>query len=205
MSCSARVAARRLGHRVCRPCLAGLPNRSLSAFDASAHFSGLCCLSRGITDLSLLGIVSLPWSPLASLPPDVEVPLPLLSGAMPVVSLGFFELAESAAGRGVPGLPALLWAYAMAPDITNAVVKAIAVIFMAKQASAGIRGSIKYPATRSKLADAFGIGGDPAPAAATNESSGLDDDECSVRSARRRVILRKNRGPDRRLSAIPAR
>lgn len=91
-----------------------------------------------MTDLSLSGIVSLPWSPLASLPPDVEVPLPLLFGAMPVVSLGLFELAEFAAGRGVPGPPASLWAYASGPDIKNAAVKAIAVIFMAEQASTGV-------------------------------------------------------------------
>jgi hypothetical protein len=72
------------------------------------YFSGLCCLSSGITDLLLLGIVSRPWSPLASLPPDVDVPLPLLFGAIPVVSEEPFELAELAAGRGVPGPPGLL-------------------------------------------------------------------------------------------------
>ena len=48
----------------------------------------------GFTDLSLSGILSLPWSPLSSLPPDVEVPLPLLFGAILVVSgLAFWELA----------------------------------------------------------------------------------------------------------------
>ena len=72
------------------------------------YFSGLCCRSSGITDLSLFGIVSLPWSPLASRPPDVEVPLPLLFGAIPVVSEEPFELAELAAGRGVPGPPGVL-------------------------------------------------------------------------------------------------
>jgi hypothetical protein len=56
---------------------------------------------------------------------------------MPVVSLEPFELAEFAAGRGVPGFPALLCAYAMGPDITNTVVKAIAVIFMVGQTSVG--------------------------------------------------------------------
>jgi hypothetical protein len=65
----------------------------------------LCCLSSGITDLSLLGMVSRPWSPLASLPPDVDVPLPLLFAAIPVVSEEPFELAELAGGRGVPGSP----------------------------------------------------------------------------------------------------
>jgi hypothetical protein len=33
----------------------------------------------------LSGILSRPWSPLASEPPEVEVPLPLLLGRMPLV------------------------------------------------------------------------------------------------------------------------
>jgi hypothetical protein len=90
------------------------------------YFSGLCCRSSGMTDLLLFGIVSLPWSPLASLPPDVDVPLPLLFGAIPVVSEEPFELAELAAGRGVPGPPGLLWANASGPDTrrTTAIVTA---------------------------------------------------------------------------------
>jgi hypothetical protein len=76
----------------------------------------------------LFGIVSRPWSPLASLPPDVEVPLPLLFGAMPVVSC--FEFAELAAGRGVSGLPGLLCANASGPDDISAVIKAIEANFM---------------------------------------------------------------------------
>jgi hypothetical protein len=76
----------------------------------------------------LFGMVSRPWSPLASLPPDVEVPLPLLFGAMPVVSC--FEFAELAAGRGVSGLPGLLCANASGPDSITAVAKVIAASFM---------------------------------------------------------------------------
>jgi hypothetical protein len=97
---------------------------------AFSYFSGLCCWLRGITDLLLLGILSLPWSPLASLPPEVDVPLPLLLGDIPVVSLE--EFAELAAGRGVSGLPGLLWAYANVPERANVAASAIVVIFMAK-------------------------------------------------------------------------
>jgi hypothetical protein len=44
------------------------------------------CWSRGFTVLSLYGALSRPWSPFASLPPDVDVPLPLgLSRLLPVV------------------------------------------------------------------------------------------------------------------------
>jgi hypothetical protein len=69
----------------------------------------------------------------------VEVPLPLLLGAMPVVScLAFSELA---AGRGVPGAPALLCPYATGADNMNAVAKvaltrAVVVILMAYSFSA---------------------------------------------------------------------
>jgi hypothetical protein len=94
------------------------------------HFSGLFCLSSGITDLLLFGIVSRPWSPLASLPPEVDVPLPLLFGAMPVVSAGPLD-AELAAGRGVPGPPALLCAYTSEPDRAKAVAKKTAESFIA--------------------------------------------------------------------------
>jgi hypothetical protein len=47
---------------------------------------------------------------------------------MPVVSLD--ELDELAAGRGVAGLPGLLWAYANAPEGTNIMANAILVSFM---------------------------------------------------------------------------
>lgn len=51
------------------------------------------------TAMLLSGILSRPWSPLASLPPDVEVPLPLLLGLIPVVS--GFAFCELAAGSPV--------------------------------------------------------------------------------------------------------
>jgi hypothetical protein len=89
---------------------------------------GLCCWLNGITDLLLLGIVSRPWLLLASLPPEVDVPLPLLFGAIPVVSLDEFD--ELAAGRGVPGPPGLLWAYASVPERANATAMASVVGFM---------------------------------------------------------------------------
>jgi hypothetical protein len=47
----------------------------------------------------LSGILSRPWSPLTSLPPEVELPLPLLLESIPVVSP--LELAELAAGSPV--------------------------------------------------------------------------------------------------------
>jgi len=77
----------------------------------------------------LFGMASRPRSPLASRPPEVEVPLPLRLGAMPVVSC--FLFAELAAGRGVPGPPGSLWANADGPDSTNAAATAIVVSFMA--------------------------------------------------------------------------
>src|ERR1700761_3843061 len=52
-----------------------------------------------MTVLLLSGILSLPWSPLASLPPEVDVPLPLPLGfiALPVVG-DVPGVAELAAG-----------------------------------------------------------------------------------------------------------
>ena len=51
----------------------------------------------GLTDISLSGILSLPWSLLSSRPPEVELPLPLGLDDAPVVlrgsALGFSELA----------------------------------------------------------------------------------------------------------------
>ena len=51
----------------------------------------------GLTDISLSGILSLPWSLLSARPPEVELPLPLGPDAAPVVplgaALGFSELA----------------------------------------------------------------------------------------------------------------
>jgi hypothetical protein len=94
------------------------------------YFSGLFCFSSGITDLLLFGIVSRPWSPFASLPPDVDVPLPLLFGAMPLVSDDLE--AELAAGRGVPGPPGLLCAYASEPDMAKAAARKAAESFIAE-------------------------------------------------------------------------
>jgi hypothetical protein len=54
---------------------------------------------EGFTFMLLSGILSRPWSPFASLPPDVDVPLPLLLGLIPVV-LGF-AFCELAAGSPV--------------------------------------------------------------------------------------------------------
>ena len=91
-----------------------------------------------MTDLLLFGIVSLPWSPLASLPPEVDVPLPLLFGAIPVVSDEPFELAELAAGRGVPRLPGLLWANASGPDTRKTTDVVTAASFMVGLPSANL-------------------------------------------------------------------
>jgi hypothetical protein len=97
--------------------------------------AGLFCLSNGRTPWLLSGILSLPWSPLASLPPEVDVPLPL--------GLGFIELpvvgeepgvAELAAGSPIVEprpLGAPLWAKADAPNNANAAANAIVGSFMA--------------------------------------------------------------------------
>jgi hypothetical protein len=55
--------------------------------------------SFGFTVLLLSGILSRPWSPLSSLPPDVEVPLPLGLEELPTVPAGAARgFAELAAG-----------------------------------------------------------------------------------------------------------
>jgi hypothetical protein len=52
--------------------------------------------------LAVSAILSLPWSPLASLPPDVDVPLPLLLGFMELPVVGDVEgFAELDAGSPV--------------------------------------------------------------------------------------------------------
>jgi len=52
--------------------------------------------------LAVSGILSLPWSPLASLPPDVDMPLPLRLGFIELPVIGDVEgLAELAAGSPV--------------------------------------------------------------------------------------------------------
>jgi hypothetical protein len=58
----------------------------------------LFCWSSGLTLWLLSGILSLPWSPLASLPPDVDVPLPL--------GLAFIELPTVGDVPGVAELDA---------------------------------------------------------------------------------------------------
>jgi hypothetical protein len=59
----------------------------------------------GLTAMLFSGILSRPWSLLASLPPEVDVPLPLLFGAIPVVSLVEFKEGAGLAS----GLPGLVW------------------------------------------------------------------------------------------------
>jgi hypothetical protein len=64
--------------------------------------SGLFCLLSGLTPGLLSGILSLPWSPLASLPPDVDVPLPLRLGLIELPVVGdVLGVAELAAGSPV--------------------------------------------------------------------------------------------------------
>lgn len=85
-----------------------------------------CCF----TSMLLFGIVSRPWSPLSSLPPEVEVPLPLLLGGVPVLSgLAFCELA---AGSPVtaPCPDGLPWAYDPVLTRVTQVAKTIGDILM---------------------------------------------------------------------------
>jgi hypothetical protein len=57
---------------------------------------------EGLTEISLSGILSRPWSLLSSRPPDVELPLPLGLDDAPVVVLGAaLGFAELAAGSPV--------------------------------------------------------------------------------------------------------
>jgi hypothetical protein len=97
----------------------------------------LFCWSNGLTPWLLSGILSLPWSPLASLPPEVELPLPLRLGfiALPVVG-DVPGVAELAAGSPIVeprplGAPFWFWAKADAPDNANAVANTIVENFMA--------------------------------------------------------------------------
>ena len=61
--------------------------------------SGLFCLLKGFTAKLLSGILSLPWSPFASLPPEVDVPLPLRFGLVKAPLAGAVPgVAELAAG-----------------------------------------------------------------------------------------------------------
>jgi hypothetical protein len=80
------------------------------------------------TAMLFSGILSRPWSLLASLPPEVDVPLPLLFGAIPAVSL-----VEFTDGAGLAsGLPGLVWAWAHVPERANVAANAIMAIFMLK-------------------------------------------------------------------------
>jgi hypothetical protein len=63
---------------------------------------GLFCWSSGLTLWLLSGILSLPWSPLASLPPDVDVPLPLGLAFIELPTVGDVPgVAELAAGSPI--------------------------------------------------------------------------------------------------------
>lgn len=79
------------------------------------------------TDELLSGILSRPWSPLASLPPELEIPLPLL--LMPVVP-GFDELAAGSPAAELG--PSGFWFCAKEAALMRAkqVTKPIAAIFM---------------------------------------------------------------------------
>ena len=75
--------------------------RSTTNDQTTAHLplGGLRCRSSGITLLSLSGILSRPWSPLASLPPELDVSLPLRLGFMALPVVGEVPgVAELAAG-----------------------------------------------------------------------------------------------------------
>jgi hypothetical protein len=94
----------------------------------------LIAVRHGVAALVAVGVAS----------PEVEVPLPLLFGAMPVVSC--FALAELAAGRGVPGPPGLLCANASGVDSMNAIARLIAVSFMGEFPFAdAIEGNLRKP------------------------------------------------------------
>jgi len=79
--------------------------------------------------------LSLPWSPVASLPPEVDVPLPLRVGVMelPVVGdeLGLAELAAGSPVVDPAPLGAPLCAYAKEPHSASAAASAIGFELMA--------------------------------------------------------------------------
>jgi hypothetical protein len=85
----------------------------------------------GLTPWLLSGILSRPWSPLASLPPEVDVPLPLRLGFIELPVVGEVPgVAEPAAGSPVVdprplGAPPLC---AKASALENARADAIAVV-----------------------------------------------------------------------------
>lgn len=83
----------------------------------------------------LSGILSRPWSPLSSLPPEVDVPLPLGfdRDAAPVVGADW-GVDELAAGSPVvdprPLGPPVVWAWAETAQRERAEAKAIVVSFI---------------------------------------------------------------------------
>jgi hypothetical protein len=83
----------------------------------------------------LSGILSLPWSPLASLLPEVEVPLPLRLGFIELPVVGDVPgVAELAAGSPVVEprpLGAPLCAYTKVPESASTAASEVAVNFMA--------------------------------------------------------------------------
>jgi hypothetical protein len=97
--------------------------------------SGLFCWSNGLTPWLLSGILSLPWSPLASLPPEVEVPLPLRLGFIELPVVGDVPgVAELAAGSPIVEprpLAAPFWAWALTTLSANAAASVIVDSFMA--------------------------------------------------------------------------
>jgi hypothetical protein len=84
----------------------------------------------GLTEISLSGILSLPWSLLSSRPPEVELPLPLRLDDAPVVSAGAaLGFAELAAGSPVVeprplGAPPCAWASVRLPNIILEMISA---------------------------------------------------------------------------------
>jgi hypothetical protein len=61
---------------------------------------------------------------------------------MPVVSEGFLE-AEVAAGRGVPGPPGMLWAYASELDRAKIVARKAAEIFIGSSFDREVEGKLR--------------------------------------------------------------
>lgn len=96
--------------------------------------SGLFCSFKGRTPWLLSGILSLPWSPLASLPPEVDVPLPLGLALVELPVVGAVPgVAELAAGSPVAEprpLGAPPWAFAWVPEIASTAASANIVDFM---------------------------------------------------------------------------
>jgi hypothetical protein len=95
---------------------------------------GIVCSVSGLTFLLLPGILSLPWSELASLPPELDVPLPLGPAFIPLPVVGEVPgVAELAAGSPVVAprpLGTWVWALATPAESTKAATRATAGWFM---------------------------------------------------------------------------